>query len=278
VLCVIGVSYFVMLYVLIELPKAIANDVSTDDNSTILLDERSKLSDDFWAFLFGLLSAAGSLATAIALYFVRKQSKLTEQEIRSSTPRPRVGTSRISLENMGSPYGTELYVSNNFLLSTAAEVYHRVLLEGNSVKKEQNIAFTTNLIESINKLELAEYTKEQIRIRIKRTQSLTSRERMEEVYDKFRELLPVPSKKIENKDEFIKKIVKYRNALTHGDVPFDNYDVHDLFWQYKNLQLILQLCIFLEIGFSITEIKEMYINIKYTFYMFLSSCCQNHNL
>jgi hypothetical protein len=160
----------------------------------------------------------------------------------------------------GVMYNTQSYVSNNFLmLFTALEVYHRAFLEETSAKKQLNISFRTNIIKKIDSSDLADNDKENVKELLAKKQLLSSQDRIEEVYDKFAEFIPLLSKKIEDKNSFIRKIVKYRNNLTHGGKPFSKFDVIDLFWQYKNLQLILQLCILSEIEFCIGEIKEMYL-------------------
>lgn len=44
----------------------------------------------------------------------------------------------------------------------------------------------------------------------------------------------------------------------HGNIDYDQLNNQDLFWKYKDLQLILQLYILSELGFSINEIKDIY--------------------
>jgi hypothetical protein len=61
------------------------------------------------------------------------------------------------------------------------------------------------------------------------------------------------------KEKFISKIVNFRNNLTHGNIhPADLDKDNRLFWQYKNLQLMLQLCILSKIGFRNKGIKKVY--------------------
>jgi hypothetical protein len=70
--------------------------------------------------------------------------------------------------------------------------------------------------------------------------------------------LPLLSTKIGEKNDFIDKIVHYRNKLTHGSETLIMTEDNDLFWQYKNLQLILQLCILSRLGFDNEKIKKIY--------------------
>lgn len=120
----------------------------------------------------------------------------------------------------GVMYNIESYLSNNFLmLFTALEVYYRVFSENNE-------------------------------------NELPAKRQIEEIYENFKDVLPILSTKIENKTQFVNKIVSYRNNLVHGKV---KYDKIDLFWQYKNLQLLLQLCILTGLGFNLQEIRRIYL-------------------
>jgi hypothetical protein len=88
---------------------------------------------------------------------------------------------------------------------------------------------------------------------------LSSKERLEEIYDQFGDILPSLSTKIETRNKFIRKIVDIRNDLSHGNVHPDTLNEgNELFWQYKNLQLILQLCILTKLGFDNEKIKQIY--------------------
>ena len=82
---------------------------------------------------------------------------------------------------------------------------------------------------------------------------------LEEIYDQYADILPSLSSKIGTKNNFIRRIVDIRNDLSHGNVHPDSLDKdNDLFWQFKNLQLILQLCILSRLGFDNEKIKQIY--------------------
>src|SRR5919108_4668370 len=94
VLSIIGISFFGIVFLLIGLQTRTNTEVGVTGNTTLSVYEKSKLADDNWAFFFAALNAAGSMATAAALYFVRKQllitqkqARLTEEEIKNTTPR-----------------------------------------------------------------------------------------------------------------------------------------------------------------------------------------------
>lgn len=160
----------------------------------------------------------------------------------------------------GVMYNIESYLSNNFLmLFTGLEVYHRAIMERNSETKKQKLAFKTDVVTMIKKSGIPSYEKENLIEWISDKEPLSSKERLGEIYERFKDILPHLSKKIEGKDQFLRKIVKYRNALVHGTIRFDKLENNDLFWQYKNLQLLLQLCILLNIGFSMGEIRKIYL-------------------
>jgi ApeA N-terminal domain 1 len=75
-------------------------------------------------------------------------------------------------------------------------------------------------------------------------------------YTNFIEILPHLSSKLKGKETFVKEIRDYRNDLTHGNIISDEIVNDDLYWNYKNLQLFLHLCILSQLGFSNEEIKE----------------------
>jgi hypothetical protein len=75
-----------------------------ESNSTgTALSWTDELPGDPWSFIFSLAAAVGSGATALALYFIWKQSRLaeeqmrlTKEELKVTLPRPWIGTTNIS--------------------------------------------------------------------------------------------------------------------------------------------------------------------------------------
>lgn len=83
-------------------------------------------------------------------------------------------------------------------------------------------------------------------------------EKMKMIYEIYEGLLSKLSIVIGSKEHFSERVKQYRNNLTHGNIDYDQLDNQDLLWKYKDLQLILQLCILSELGYSINEIKDIY--------------------
>jgi hypothetical protein len=156
-------------------------------------------------------------------------------------------------------YNTQLYLSSNFLmLFTALEVYHAAFLNKNSSKAKQKASFFRSYNDVIDKSNLSKNYKEEFKKWAKHRGRLVAKEKIEEIYQQFHDILPLLSTKIGEKNDFIDKIVHYRNKLTHGSETLIMTEDNDLFWQYKNLQLILQLCILSRLGFDNEKIKKIY--------------------
>jgi hypothetical protein len=139
-------------------------------------------------------------------------------------------------------------------------------LEKHSEKKKEKESFGNNLIQKVEKFDFLKNEKDKLKDFIKNFgKNLSSRERIEEIYDQFAHFLPVLSSKIETRNKFIRKIVDIRNDLVHGNVHPEDLDKDNgLFWQCKNLQLMLQLCILSKIGFNNQQIKKIYLLDKIT--------------
>jgi hypothetical protein len=80
----------------------IALQLKSDSTGTALNGVDESLVDP-WSFSFSLAAAIGSIATAIALYFIWKQSRLaeermrlTKEELKVTLPRPWIGAPEIS--------------------------------------------------------------------------------------------------------------------------------------------------------------------------------------
>jgi hypothetical protein len=160
----------------------------------------------------------------------------------------------------GVMYNTQTYLSNNFLmLFTACEAYHGAFLNKNSSKRERKVSFSNTYNERIDKSNLTEDDKEAIKKWAKQKGQLVAKEKIEEIYEQFHYILPFLSMKIGDKKDFIDKIIDYRNKLTHGSRMSIKKEANDLFWQYKNLQLMLQLCILTRIGFDNEQIRKIYL-------------------
>lgn len=160
----------------------------------------------------------------------------------------------------GVMYNPKSYLSNAFLmLYQAIEVYHRTYLFSSSQFAAERNKVIEDFIKVLNEsIKLEVNQKDRIIGLIQNGKNLRSREKISEIYDLFSDILPQLSTKIKNKDDFINKIEKYRNKLTHGGIDYDKLNVEELFWSVKDLQLILQLGILNRLGFTNKEISKFY--------------------
>jgi len=161
----------------------------------------------------------------------------------------------------GVVYNTKSYLSNNFLmLFTAIEAYHQAFIDEHSERKKEKELFGDNVIKKIEEYGFSKEERERLKQLVNVFgKQLSSKERLEEIYDQYADILPSLSSKIGTKNNFIRRIVDIRNDLSHGNVHPDSLDKdNDLFWQFKNLQLILQLCILSRLGFDNEKIKQIY--------------------
>jgi hypothetical protein len=97
---------------------------------------------------------------------------------------------------------------------------------------------------------IATENKKWIRELLNQKKMLSFREKMLYIYDKYADLLPHLSKVVGRKEEFANLVTEYRHKLTHGNINYNQLNNEDLFWKYKDIQLILQLCILSELGYS----------------------------
>jgi hypothetical protein len=161
----------------------------------------------------------------------------------------------------GVMYNSDLYLSNKLLmLAEAIEVYMNNISKQNLYPNlTYKILRIDHIIKVIDQCALDDTDKEWVKTILKDKKSLSFKENLGKVYDIYHELLPRLSSVIGSKREFSSKITEYRNRLTHADIDYNQIDNEDLFWRYKDLQLILQLCVLSELGFSTNEIKDIYL-------------------
>ncbi len=186
---------------------------------------------------------------------------------------PRIMQDWFSMENkfrivqelyFGEMYNTELYLNLNFLmLVQALEEYHRIskgdITDQHDLYQEiykKVLPFLESLPNSTNDVSSEEIV--ELKKLIKRGMQPNMRTRVEELYDKFSDILPYLSIMIGNKKCFALKVTQYRNAFSHGSLGSEKTEMSDLFWLYKDIQLLLQLCLLSELHFSNDSIKEIY--------------------
>jgi hypothetical protein len=160
----------------------------------------------------------------------------------------------------GVMYNTKSYLSSDFLMVfTAIEAYHHAVMDPSSRRKEKKVIVGDIILKKVEEYSFSNDEREKLRQLIKIFgKELSSKERLEEIYDQFDDILPSLSK-IETRNKFIRKIVDIRNALSHGNVHPDSINQNnELFLQSRNLQIILQLCILSQLGFGNENIKQIY--------------------
>lgn len=160
----------------------------------------------------------------------------------------------------GAMYNSRTYISNMFLmLYQALEVYFITFLHQYSAKSNERKRQMENLVKEVEACCCTELKqKDRIIGLILNGRNLSSKDKISEIFDLFAELLPQLSANIVDKNDFVKKIENYRNRLAHGGIDYDKLDNDDLFWAYKDLQLIVHLCILHELGFTNEDISNFY--------------------
>jgi hypothetical protein len=147
------------------------------------------------------------------------------------------------------------------MLFTAIEAYHQAAMDDCSKRKKEKVFFGDILLKKVEEYGFLKEERERLEQLINLFgKQLSSRERLEEIYDQFADILPSLAYKIETRNKFIRKIVDIRNDLSHGNVHTESLNKdNELIWQYRNLQLMLQLCILSQIGFNNEKIRKIYL-------------------
>jgi len=167
----------------------------------------------------------------------------------------------------GVMYNSDLYLTNRFLmLAEGLEIFMGILSERipddelrRKIDRIDTVSKILDKCQGLENCELNEDDKNWISNIMNEKKSLSFREKMEKAYGNYSEILPKLSKVIGSKEEFAKAIQKSRNSLTHGNIDYDQLDTQELFWNMKDLELILQLCILSELGFTENELKDIYL-------------------
>jgi hypothetical protein len=123
VLSVIGIMYFVPIFLPISLQASPSNNTSSSSIDTGFLN-------NFWNDIITVISAIGSAATAAALIFVWKQSRIAQNEV-TSTLRPWISSSKIrflkpdrvevTLKNQGR-LPAKVFEPSNYLIDSSNEI------------------------------------------------------------------------------------------------------------------------------------------------------------
>ena len=161
----------------------------------------------------------------------------------------------------GVMYNSNLYLTNKFLMiSEAIEVYHRQKFDPIGLTNKQKEVYD-RIIPYINDIplvsnDISSEEVEQVKVWMNNGISPYLSTRIMRLYVKYCEIIPFVSLKIGSKKCFALKASKYRNDLTHGNISSEETDDSDLLWTYTDLHILLRLCIYSQLGFTIEKIQS----------------------
>lgn len=146
-------------------------------------------------------------------------------------------------------YSSRLTIQTKFLnMVQALEAYHRrkeTMKQSELPKEEHN-----KRIECIMGAAPAEH-KAWLRDKLNFSNEVPLRKRLEEILNIYNETIIDDYLQISgNKEDFIRKVTKYRNTLTHYDPKKKPPKIEDLIDIYPNVKKLVELCLLTEIGFS----------------------------
>jgi len=146
-------------------------------------------------------------------------------------------------------YNSYLYVENNFLsLVQAVESYHRRTYETKEFEEEEKKTLIKQVLHVID----SKYH-EVITRKLNYIHEPSLRSRLKEIYDEHRSVLD----KYIRRKQFCHKTYVSRNYYTHYDKDLkeqvDKIDIIDLIYK---LEIVIEVCLLKELGFSLKEIEE----------------------
>jgi predicted transcriptional regulator len=156
-------------------------------------------------------------------------------------------------------FNPEMYMEYLFLgLAQAVESYHAKFI---GTKSQEKI----KLEEEIRQIgqELSEEKANRLEEMTRYCFDASLRERVAAVYHEYANVADSLFK-FKGEQEFSKKVKDTRNYLTHWSEDGEKKTAHgdDLVFLTKDLQLLLQLCIMTQLGFTMKDITKMY-NVYY---------------
>ena len=152
-------------------------------------------------------------------------------------------------------YNSYLYMENNFLsLVQAVESYHRRTFETKEFKEEEKETLIKQVLNAVD----SKYH-EVITRKLNYIHEPSLRSRLKKIFDAHRSVLD----KYIRRKQFCDKTYDARNYYTHYDKDLkeqvDKIDIIDLI---NKLEIVIEVCLLKELGFSLKEIEE---------------CLQNHS-
>jgi len=158
-------------------------------------------------------------------------------------------------------YSEKMYIEHRFLnLVSYLESYHRRQFDGQYLSPENYTDFKRLLIESIPIIadnNFGEFKTKFIRS-LEYGNEFSLRTRLKIIYDDSRSII---SKYIPNRGQFIDKVVDTRNFRTHFDKTLEKSaisSVNDYYEYNLKLKMLVEICIFKELGFGLDEIDTFF--------------------
>jgi len=157
-------------------------------------------------------------------------------------------------------YSQHMYLHSVFLsLAQAIETYHRRTIGG---KYQSNAEYQAGLykkfVEAIPPELDDDFKMSLIMGSLRYANQFSLRKRLRDITGRLAENLPIRFIALESRSEFIERVCKIRNHLTHYDpdeqIDIEGTELHDL---TEKLMVLLEVCLLEELGFGFDAIRAM---------------------
>lgn len=159
----------------------------------------------------------------------------------------------------GTLYNSHMYLEHKFLsLAQAIESYHQRIYEGKYLSDAQYKEVYNTLVNAIPN-EAESNLKDRLKKYLQYGNEFSLRTRLKKIFNKHQEILDLFINK-DHADAFINDIVNIRNYLTHYNKDSKEQDIcgEVLYHLTCKLEILLEICLLMELGFSQNEIKSLF--------------------
>jgi hypothetical protein len=149
-----------------------------------------------------------------------------------------------------------MYLEHQFLsLIQAIESYHQRMCKGIYLPRTEYRPIRESLINAIPK-SVTGYHKESLESKINFGNHFTLQSRLDEIFEKYNDIFGLV---IEDKENFIKNVKNTRNFFTHYSKSLEKKakDGDELVNLTDQIKFVLEVCLLVEIGFSLEKIKNL---------------------
>ena len=156
----------------------------------------------------------------------------------------------------GTFYNPRMFLEHRFLsLVQAVESYHQRVCGGEYLQEKEYRPVYEALVKAIPSWIVGDF-RSSLKNRLKYGNEYSLRKRLKEIFDKYSDIL---SRFIENKENFIERVVDTRNYLTHWREGLRKHAAQgeELYHLTQKLKMILEICLLAELGFNSEEIKDL---------------------